>query len=120
MTTFGENVTALRDRFGLTQYRLAQMAGISRSHLYYIEHDEAVPTIVVAQKLAEALHTTIDALMAVEPEPVSIEERQLLAYLLATDPQTIWDQLRPHERILLYQWLGLKQDGEIHDNQACP
>jgi len=52
---FGRVLRALRERRGLSQEALSDLAGLSRSFLGEIERGDAVPSIETLQKLADAL-----------------------------------------------------------------
>lgn len=52
---FGQAIRDCRQRRGLSQESLADLAGISRGFLGEIERGEAVPSLETMQKLADAL-----------------------------------------------------------------
>jgi transcriptional regulator with XRE-family HTH domain len=67
--TFGERVRMIRLRRGLSQYRLAQMAGVSRQLIYYLERGERDnPTIDNATAIAKALNVSLDYLVGMYEE----------------------------------------------------
>ena len=49
-----------RKKACLTQEELAKKANISRTHLAEIENGNAIPSVLVAQKIAKALKTRVD------------------------------------------------------------
>lgn len=51
----GSNVRKLRERRGLTQEKLAEIAGFSQQYLSGLEAGERNPTIVTVYELAKAL-----------------------------------------------------------------
>lgn len=53
-------IKARRKQLRLTQEQLAEKAQISRTHLADIESGKAVPSVVVAQKIAQVLKRTTD------------------------------------------------------------
>lgn len=53
-------VKKIRQERGLTQEKLSKMVNISRVHLAEIENGNAVPSIVIAQKIASSLNHKID------------------------------------------------------------
>lgn len=57
-----------RIKNGLSQARLAEMVGITRSYLISIESGQANPTISIARRLAQVLDTSIDSLFYVDSE----------------------------------------------------
>lgn len=46
----------------LTQEELAKMANVSRTHLAEIENGNAIPSILVAQRIAKALKSKVDTI----------------------------------------------------------
>jgi putative transcriptional regulator len=54
------SIKELRRKACLTQEELAKKANISRTHLAEIENGNAIPSVLVAQKIAKALKTRID------------------------------------------------------------
>lgn len=59
-----ENIRKIRKKQGLTQERLARLAGISNNTLVKIEIGMAKePTITTMAKIADALHVSIDELV---------------------------------------------------------
>lgn len=53
-------VKELRRKSGLSQERLAKMAGISRPYLSHVESGLANPTVDKASSIAKALGQTVD------------------------------------------------------------
>lgn len=64
---FGANVKRLRLRHEWSQARLAEAAGVSQQAVSEVERAEQVPSLEVAAKLALALDTTVQSLMAAPP-----------------------------------------------------
>lgn len=62
-----QNIKALRVAAGLSQEELAAKVGVSRSSVARIEAGQAMPSIPTAVHLADALNTTLEAL--VKPLP---------------------------------------------------
>lgn len=63
-----------RERRGLTQKGLAELAGVAQSTVSRIESGECTPDVVIALRLAAALKTTVARLFSVpdaEPQPVA-------------------------------------------------
>ena len=52
---------------GISQENLANMANISITHLAEIENGNAVPSILVAQRIAKALKTKVDDIFFTTP-----------------------------------------------------
>ena len=52
---FGRVIRSLRERRGLSQEALSDLAGLSRSFLGEIERGDAVPSVETLQKLADGL-----------------------------------------------------------------
>jgi len=56
------NVRKLRNEVGLSQEKLALLAGLDRTYVQDIEKGERNISVKVAEKIASALHTDIAAL----------------------------------------------------------
>lgn len=64
METFGDRLRRLRTQKGLSLDELAAATGISKAYLWKLERKPDVnPSIEIAQKLAEALGTTVGTLV---------------------------------------------------------
>jgi len=61
------SIRDIREKRGLTQERLADLCGLPRPHISAIERGEYRPRIDTAQKIAQALGTTVDELF---PQPL--------------------------------------------------
>lgn len=61
--TFGEQITTLRKRKGLSQADLGKRVGTSGDIIGKYERDEVKPSIEVAGKIAEALDVSLDFLV---------------------------------------------------------
>jgi transcriptional regulator with XRE-family HTH domain len=65
---FGRVLRCRREAAGLSQEALAAEAGLHRNYVGLLERGERVPTIVVVDRLARALGTTMSGLLKdVEP-----------------------------------------------------
>ena len=56
-----------RKKACLTQEELAKQANLSRTHLAEIENGNAIPSVLVAQKIAKALKTRVDSIFFAKP-----------------------------------------------------
>jgi len=63
-TVIGTRVRALRARHRYSLERLANLAGVSRAMLSQIENGQSVPTIVLLNKVADALDVPLVTLVA--------------------------------------------------------
>lgn len=61
--TFGLIVKRRRERKGISQEALADAAGLHRTYISLLERGLRMPSILVVQKLAGALETTMVSLM---------------------------------------------------------
>ena len=61
---FGALVRQLRLEKGLSQERLAELCGMHRNYVGAVERAERTPSIVAADKLAEALGTTLSSMFS--------------------------------------------------------
>lgn len=53
--SFGRNVRRRREKLGLSQERLAELADVHRTYLSGVESGSRNPTLVVIERIAEAL-----------------------------------------------------------------
>ena len=60
------NIKKLRLQLGLTQDDLAQMAGVRRETIVFLEQGKYNPSLNLAHKVAQTLQTTIDNLFDFE------------------------------------------------------
>lgn len=60
---FGKVLRRRREAAGVSQEGLAEKAGLHRNYVGLLERGKQVPTILVVEKLAAALGTTITSLM---------------------------------------------------------
>jgi transcriptional regulator with XRE-family HTH domain len=71
--TLGSRVRALRIARGMTQFQLAQAAGVRESRISEIERNRCHrPNVPNLPKIAEALGTTVESLTREEPVSVRI------------------------------------------------
>jgi transcriptional regulator with XRE-family HTH domain len=61
---FGTVIRRLRKDLGMGQEKLADTAGLHRTHVSMLERGLRMPTLLVVQKLARALNTPMSGLMA--------------------------------------------------------
>jgi transcriptional regulator with XRE-family HTH domain len=59
---FATRLTALRERAGLSQYRLAQLTGLTRQAMSLLEMGDTAPSWLTVQLIALALDVSYDAL----------------------------------------------------------
>ena len=59
---FGKNCRVLRERMGLSQSELADKVGVRPPMINYIEAETKIPSLALSLRIAEQLHTTVDAL----------------------------------------------------------
>lgn len=68
MQTIGKNIRALRQLQGVTQTKLAERVGVASAYISQIESTIRVPSVRVAHRIAEALGTTVGALLGETPD----------------------------------------------------
>ncbi len=66
MAIIKTRIKELRARYNLTQDDLADMVGVSRQTMLYLEKGKYNPSLVLAQKVAIALKSTIDEVFVIE------------------------------------------------------
>jgi transcriptional regulator with XRE-family HTH domain len=60
---FAQVIRAERERLGLSQKKLAEIAGVARTGIVTLEQGKRVPSIYIAKALANALGTDLSALV---------------------------------------------------------
>jgi transcriptional regulator with XRE-family HTH domain len=76
--TFAARLTELREKAGLSQYKLAQLSGVSKQTISQLEKGEGDPSWDTVKKLAHALGVSIDEFDTDdegEQEPEKTEEK---------------------------------------------
>ena len=68
MDKFGEKLQLLRQRQGLSQSQLAEMLGVTRTHVSRMERGEKIPNIAMLLKIANIFGVTTDLLIRDEIE----------------------------------------------------
>lgn len=63
LISFGRNVRRFRRDRGLSQERLAELAGVHRTYIGMIERAEKNITLINIEKIAKALNVTIKELL---------------------------------------------------------
>ncbi len=67
--TFADRLTAIRVAAGFSQYRLAQLSGLSKQSVSVLEQGTSKPSWETVQSLAKALGVTCEA-FAIEGAPL--------------------------------------------------
>ena len=88
MAEFGENVRRLREAKGLTQQRLAEKLYVTRQAVSRWEGGSRYPDLMTAKKLAEALDSTMDALLSQEDMKQYAQKATVLESPVAKGAQT--------------------------------
>jgi putative transcriptional regulator len=66
MTIITTRIKELRARYNLTQDELADMVGVTRQTMLYLEKGKYNPSLVLAYKVAKALHAAIEEVFIIE------------------------------------------------------
>jgi putative transcriptional regulator len=66
--TIKTRIKELRAKYDLTQDELADMVGVTRQTMLYLEKGKYNPSLVLAHKVAKALHSKIDEVFIIEEE----------------------------------------------------
>ena len=69
-TMIGNRIRTCREALGLTQEQLAERVQVNTSYLSQIERGMKVPSLVVLQRIAAGLNTTLGELL-VQDEPAT-------------------------------------------------
>lgn len=72
------NLKTYREAAHLTVSELARRSGVSRAHIWQLEHGSSVPTIEIAEQLARGLDITIETLLGLNGKVpmLRLEEQQ--------------------------------------------
>lgn len=70
--TFADRLKALREAAGISQYRLAQLAGISKQNVSRLELGRSEPSWETVQALARALRLEVSAFVIESAEPSEV------------------------------------------------
>jgi len=89
--TFGEHITTLRKRKGISQGELGKMVGTSGDIIGKYERDEVKPSVEVASKIADALEISLDYLVGKSSMEIDVKTLKRLE-----DIQTLNEQDRNH------------------------
>ena len=68
--TFADRLAALREKAGLSQYRLSQLAGLSKQTLSWLESGAVEPAWRTVQAMAAALGVEVNDFVTGPVEPV--------------------------------------------------
>ena len=88
MQPIGRNIRTLRQLQGVTQTKLAARVGVAPAYISQIESMSRVPSVRVTHRIAEALGTTVGALLGEKPDAgpdgrlSKLEQLQLLKRLV--------------------------------------
>jgi DNA-binding XRE family transcriptional regulator len=66
MMNIKTRIKELRARYDLTQDELADMVGVSRRTMLYLEKGKYNPSLLLAYKVAKTLHSTIEEVFLIE------------------------------------------------------
>lgn len=66
MTIIRTRIKELRARYDLTQDELAEMVGVTRQTLLYLEKGKYNPSLLLADKVAKALKSSIQEVFIIE------------------------------------------------------
>ncbi len=59
-------IKELRARYDLTQDQLAEMVGVTRQTMLYLEKGKYNPSLILAYRVAQALKSTIEEVFIIE------------------------------------------------------
>ena len=72
---FAHNLKAKRQKYGITQAKLAEKVGVSTHHIAMIEIARHYPTLELVERIANTLEIEIYELFVVKPSPENAMER---------------------------------------------
>ena len=85
--TFGDYITSLRKRKGLSQADLGKEVGTSGDLIGKYERDEVKPSIEVAAKIADVLEVSVDYLLGKTSVEISKQNIKRLEDIENLEPQ---------------------------------
>ncbi|MGL4283609.1 MAG: helix-turn-helix domain-containing protein [Eubacterium aggregans] len=94
--TFGEHITTLRKRKGLSQGELGKAVGTSGDIIGKYERNEVKPSVEVAAKIADVLEVSLDFLVgktAVEVDTKTLRRLQDIQKLGEQDRSTVLEMV---------------------------
>lgn len=71
-TSFHENLKLARERKGMSQKEVSEIIGVAKSTFSLYESGNREPNIPTIKKIADALDTSPNELLGIEPAPVTI------------------------------------------------
>ena len=107
----GQRVKAARERAGLSQDELAQLADIPRSTLSGIEATDKQPRTSTLASLARALNVSLDSLMDHRAVVVSVQENERSLKDVVTEVSSILDSA-------LSLSAGIRQEAEMRTSEG--
>jgi len=105
------DVRRLRKGLGLTQARLASIAGVSQSAIAKIERGQMVPSYEMAKKIFDALQKKLS-----EVEPEAIASRVRTKVVRTTSPDSTLQEAAEVMRHHGFSQLPVTKDGKIVGN----
>jgi transcriptional regulator with XRE-family HTH domain len=83
------NLAALREQRGLTQVELGTRAGIASASVSHFETGQRTPTLATLVKLADALGTSLDALVGRESSKLGMKVDPIFVRASNSDSKTL-------------------------------
>ena len=77
--SFGNFISALRERCGISQYQLGALVGVSDKAVSKWENGASKPRIAIIKKLSEVLDVSIDELLTCEYKTFNTKRKDLFA-----------------------------------------
>jgi transcriptional regulator with XRE-family HTH domain len=99
MEGIGAAIRSRRKKTNLTLRALAERIGVTSSFLSQVEKGKTTPSLSTLKKIADALHTTVSAVVAEVDNPESCGDRRITAdqsliTQILTSPQS-WKMMEP-------------------------
>ena len=102
----GENIIAQRKRLGLSQQALAEELHVVRQTISKWEKNLSVPDADALTRLAEALETTVQALLGLPQEAAAPETSDVAATLARINEQLAIQNRRRHRLWVTLAWIA--------------
>ncbi|ACM61551.1 transcriptional regulator with XRE-family HTH domain [Caldicellulosiruptor bescii] len=85
----GKKIAELREKYGLTRYKLSELSGVSQSALSEIERGIKQPTITTLENICKALNITLADFFAEKEPEIPPEVKSLINTVVRLSPTQI-------------------------------
>lgn len=98
-TLLGQRIAAIRNKKGLTQEKLSEMAGITNNYLSNIERSRSIPSLETLMSICAALDVT--------PNKILIGTDDTKPEYLLNDITDLLNECTPRERRIVFSFVDI-------------